>query len=1044
MSLFLALLPREIIEQITRRLSATDDFQLYCCGDLVLNTKLQTGGILVLRFQDRHLPMSALKFFQSLSISSCSITRDVCEHVAQDTLKILVQGLSSKLRRLKCGMAFASTLERDDWTCSAKSATSPSISSHERAVWLVRDSYPVLQTLNILDYSQSTDKGPIYHAEFLHGLPASITSLSLPSLDATPSIDYLRLLPPHLHDLTASLLPTRTHQKLETLLSLKLNLQRFSPQRSANPDHFQLGHLTLPALESLYIPQGLQRLDMTFFDFAHLQWLVMPQIPPTLLTLSLNSAADTLMDWKSLKKELLCFIPKSVTDLTLNLNLRPRKSSDSIAAPAFQPNASFGVSQVNRLTLPAVKKFSIGFGSMDAASESQFFLGLIHILPSVESFEIRSPMTKSALGLEELALFNGTCLRSLTAPLSAECFPEAGPYPLAAMFPNLRELALIGNSCWPRSEESAEHIDINFDAIPPSVTSFHAHQHLLVASKKYLHLLEPFQGYTTTCRLYLKFSRNLYRFCHITDLSRPETSDNSDSSLIRTSGKKLEVKLPGMHFQLKKKEKIDSIATAPHDPKAAQSEYTLEHDTGADFPTDITEFSIRHDSDYIFASGIGRINALAPTLTKLDLSDCSIEGEKVLFGNFEALTDLSMCYARFDRCPCPPNLTRLSIKYDEVNALLPLSKTLTELACVDPDPKIISSLPRLQVLKIRANPFSTSPGEILLPATITELRCHADWLNERSCSILFQLAALPHPTKLKVKGQVSHSIVNILSNLPTHVTLDATGCIGRGLILDIATVFQRAGIELITTSTILSQDTLVSLFQNAFHRAYHHIGGLPTPPRDVFERVLDWASVIPLLPQSTQLLHLKSVCFENINTCPIQWPQNLTTLKIEKIKVVPSSEELWLPESLTSLSIDGKVLSRSRGLPKRLTSLNLGQHMMQFVITWPPQLTSLTASFLNSVQEASVKTLPPTLAYLDIGWLHAVEYALHFPAGLKQFNGAITGPESAILLFAELAIQRGFFWVVPWANLSAAHRKALVNPSIFSGLEALALTPASS
>ena len=1032
-------LPREVLAKITFFLpSFTLTNVLVSCGDSTLTHKLKTGGITHIELNTTGLTQSMIDFIQALPLNSFSVSQTASD-LPLESIQKLVQGLSSALFSLRLDfhdvrLLLGTRLHCDEPSYASTALRSPlPVSNYDNATWRVCDSYPRLVTLYLPPAYDSwgTTYDPLLQVEFMAGLPASLTELSLPFLQ-DHRINIMRMIPPNVTSLQARQVPTADLLNLTNLLSLDLNLSH----KSSPLAHF--GKHWIPAsFDALHFPRHLTSLKLTC-DLTLAYKLKS-------LGKSLKSLALRLYPckWTSVK-EFMSHIPKSVTDLTVG--------------PEFECD---GIAKENETCeLPEVKSFVISMRTRDAAAESRVSTQLIRSLPSVEHFAITNDsLASEGLTLEHLKLFEGRLL-SLSASLRLECFPHGkGPYPLTELLPRLHTLRI----------EEARGRDqnlINFYAIPVHITDL-VFPMEMVAPESIEILESPDDSRkwkSTGWRTLSSVKSPLLRLTEVTSDSAP------------VNGKRA---APVKAYRVEKLPKCLLDVRNPHqscrDPsekpyssnqrsslESASVTTTKRESALLDVPSGLTELTISASRSVVSTSSI---NANAPTLIKLKMSLFLLKGEQLRLDHFKALVDITFtgdfCPQNLD-CACPPNLTRLVFERQRLlPSFLPLPPSLTVLACLDPPYQASELSLKILDIKTRPRPY----GEIgdpwnLLSDTLLELRCSfdpdgwfgAEWTVEKFFEHIF---AHPSLTRLVVYGSTPLWIADILLKAPPHMNVTVHK-IDIENMSDPAALAHHAGLPRGGVSVSLPHEampfSLKSLVRRAYRRLAHfqplvdlphsiapnayHFGMMDNleenslvHPRTVSSCLselstqgepIKWAPFMSFLSPSIQTLLLTELNLMHPQNKHIEWPPHLTVLGIEHLKCEVRGKGLRLPPGLTTLMIyfyepdDG--LTGLDQLPVGLTRLELPSIVIDFPIAWPSQLTYLWTGFDSPSLEKRLKSLPASLKYLALQRAYInTELAKSLPAALKQFNGRVMAQD--IDSFIRFAKKRGIVWVMPDQDL---------------------------
>lgn len=990
-------MPREILAQITSNLSSREC--VYClpsCGDFPLTRKLKTGGITHLSYTSALLPQSAIDFIHSLPLHSFEFSESKPYGVPVAALQMLVDGLSPSLLRLSLRHSSIELLHRDN-----EPPLDCIIWVPGRTSWIVKDTFPGLLSLKVRLSAAFKTSDALLITEFMVGLPASLTELEVPYLSERV-ISIWRVLPPLLTQLQTKVAPT-AETPMDHLLTLNLDLAprgfSASEEQERKIAMKSLESWAPPTEEELCLPRHLTDLSLTCSDTRMI--LTHPSLPRnTLLRLSITSTDSR---WNSVD-QLFCLIPASVTDLRLAINFECQNYR------AAMPTAH---------ELPSVKSFYFQIDEYDDNFEPDLLYSqLLKRLTAVESFEIKSSScSKSGLSVEHLKMFKKR-LVTLTAPLGPDCFPEGdGPYPLETLLPKLTSLTL--NSVeWPTQSSDEGHLDLNFAAIPKSVTQLSIETGV---STKYLHQLEASLEPNNGDDWDIDFRQMMHIF-QLNDglpLPLPSSAPFTDSGNM-VSNKLTVSSVLSNRFRMKKfspaltpqtdpldleRERkcivADSMLTSPHPPR---------------IPDNLTEMYI---SSRIRVSQ-NFIAQHAATLVKLEISQEATVVGTLPLDLFPALRDLQIPGQSGlfgDDYTRPPHLTRLIVRQHIPKSFYPLPASLTVLACQDVSPLDASGL-ALRSLEVGSKSYEMWSES--LPTTLEHLTCHVDWFSTWPAgSISSKLFTLPNLRKLTICGSIPFEMAEILMETPPHIALRVFQLGMQSILSQPAKLALRAQIAPGELSVSIPKESYPINMRYWVKSVYGRLLGqerIDFPLKFPSLGPIDWNAFLPFLPPSTQEIALTS--FQVSLGQTVAWPRCLTSITIESL--TSNLEPGALPPGLRKLVVlsigyKGGVADLD-AFPETLTHLEITPIPIDFHVRWPPQLIHLAARIRGRSLGDNINSLPPTLEHFRLKESQLpVSLAVHLPVSLKQFRGLCVQSERT--QFAQFAAQRGFIWMLRFRDM---------------------------
>ena len=1018
----LAHFPREILAKITAHLSDSDIvLRLYGCGDSTLTNKLKTGGVTSFFFQGCVLPQSRIDFIKSLQLESFIVSgRSDHEELGRE----LAQGLSPSLRHLYCNnldpQQVCLTLLFEDQVPNFSPLPLP-IRLYDSPVWIVRNSYPRLESLSYFGSSEE----PHLIVEFLAGLPDTLVTLSSTDV-ASHFINALSLLPPHLSHLRM----TSSLDSLD-LFSNLASLYVFMPEEASRQLHLELGHWSNKTLAPLtargsQLPASLTHLNITC-DFEEVKNLLCPSPPPKLATLHIGANADPSGDVIDLLFSMVVpmddleaqaespeaffgIVPPTVTDLVVV----PWTSFGSTHLDVMNDYGDNSASKVDRaargaskLIRPFIKSLRI---SLQGIKNEHTYSDIISMTPNVEVFSLKARRS-TLLGFDQIRCFNGALLRDLSAPISSECFKigSDGTYPLASLLPRLETLFLRDRKLTEDGDAKPAE-DFDFGGIPPSVTSFYSSMH--GHSSRTLHLLPPsVTAFRITSSVNVSIEAE-----NFDQLFRSPPPLASESGQLAASDTTARVVL-----YLSKVSRLYRLG----DGKLVCSHVELKDSLGLFFlswPTKLpfelllgcSEASL---NGFKFDSPLPTtLPANLPSLTKL-----IIDSDQSPWSDLKALpalTDLEMKqFVNFaDVAAIAPNLTRLSCIGTDLPMSLP--RTLKSLACKHMTPL---ALARLDLLEEWTQFDPDSNREFLdwrgaIPTSVTKLQIpwrhlyhDADrcWSREEiSIHLVDRLPGLKH---LDLGRNIPHTLVEALCDtVPSYVRLEA-----RSFVTDDASNFSlianriglcHGGLELMPYESLLEATTRVGL------RAYERLN-CQTFRTDFLPY---WPSLCPYLSANTTLLEVSDFSGLIGDDGLVILPPTVTTLICKHLRQIPAKPAV-LPPQLRKLVIKTTVRTVYPGqtivLPSGLTHLDVDRlEVCDDTFVWPSNLTFLRRLVIDEEINEVLRALPPSLKYLCLCEVSlCLPHFLLLPQGLKRYEGDVK--RSHQHSFIAYALRAGLTWI---------------------------------
>lgn len=358
---------------------------LYSCGNSLLNERLKIGGVTTWHDKSCNLYLNRLEFAIASKLVSVSLE---FRFFSTPVINRYVRSLSPLLRSLNVRLGNIDTAFFKDETADFQEVFDPSfIYPSSDCPWTVRKSFPALELLHISGYNGNLN--PVCAAQFLAGLPSSITDLYLP-IFAGIEFDLYPFLPSQLSKLRRiggrnwTAYPS-SHHSLNSLEHLDLSI----PTKPLCTYGLTRWH-PIHDLSTLVLPRSLTSLIL--YCMNNLPDL--NDLPSTLTSLELSSIASIQL---SHPYEVLRQIPSSLT---------------SFAADSLQ------LTDPDLLTMDMdslkpfinLKRFHFHCDwNPPKAVENDFFCRLISLLPNVEDVKLFG-----ILESHHLKLFNAEKLRALS------------------------------------------------------------------------------------------------------------------------------------------------------------------------------------------------------------------------------------------------------------------------------------------------------------------------------------------------------------------------------------------------------------------------------------------------------------------------------------------------------------------------------------------------------------------------------------------------------------------------------------------------------
>lgn len=998
MTFFLKNLPSEVLASITPHLQTLGAIaKLHACGDRVLLHRLKSYASWNLQLTSKEPLGSVLNFVPTLRLTSVSLTHGL---LSDTSTKAFIQALPSTLRSFKAYYEDFERfwfLEEGDPRLASRVSILPLNILHPnlgicfREPWAVRDNFPCLECLDIGSRRYLGYLKEIQAVLILCGLPATITDLSLDFLNEA-HFGFYEMLPPHLTHLrnSARVVPFSA-QHLQSLTSMNLNWDSapYSSVQSTSSALLTLGpNGSPPALEDIRFPPQLSCLSVRY---RASQIPLLSLIPSSLTSLTLRFAGYltiTEPEEESILFTIMSLLPPSLTQLELRLQLAASKKMNTTPIALSQPSTEPRI-------FAALKTFALNYGQT-LLPFARCLPRLIPLLPSVQEFTWSG---SSGPGpdwtLESVALFVGTPLRTLEAPLSLDCFPEGnGPYPLHVVLPELQHL---------RNTSTGNGPEMNFAALPPSLTSFEASSAI---SSKSLHLLPP--SVTKVAFPTLKVSAEGPYFDLLsTGYSRlynsvEEPKDDQEALLPESSGIRL---FFGDRTKIYRSDW--NPHSLPHIAPLAEPMLSWPKDLPP-MPSNVTDLTIFGGK--LFDSWFTPENL--PSLRRLSFAGYRSDSPTSLrIGGFKTLLELKGPIGRGDFCP--PNLTRLDAE-GSIPFYFVLPNSLTHLSCTAAIPPVmIRDLPALTTLHQSGGHYDWKVPQI--PSTVTSLALtNADiafWKRDDFASLFHRLSSLSDFT---LHGQVlMPSLEFILETRPSHVFIKAfqVNCTDD---TDVAAFTARIGTSH-GVPVLHPGEALVACIKRLVRVAYASLG---VEDVRIDERRLSNGFLSSVLSSLTAAeLRIKDMSYAQLEG--VGWPHGMTTLVCDSNLQIFSTP-YHFPDTLTKLVLEGDNQSKGgaviKALPQGLKHLELGYSFkITTSVPWPPSLTHLTAKIAEKAIFANLKAMPASLTSLSLDGVLKQSMFSVLPPRLQKLK--IDMDHDLRAKFLQFAKQRGTLVWIPWRHI---------------------------
>lgn len=380
MSHLLLNLPIEVLSQITSYLVAHDIiWKLGATGDNVLLLRLRNGGVIVWNDDGQGDSSSKSNFARrlnklatvTLELKSCATLDRQYVYSLPSTIRHLVVHLNSARKLFD--------LTTDPSTSRDSSLQPLGLSQTAENVWVVRETFPNLELLHLLD-GVDDDVWSIEDfslVRLLRGLPASLQDFRM--LKINSDLNIFDHLPPNLTKLHNVRRPPSTFAGFASLSYLEL---RLNPP--VLPPH--LTHLVLSTSYELLVDLRVS-------------------LPPSLTRLE---ARTSPLQVHSLYDVLEC-LPLSITSATLLYGFESITKETLQQLEAIQP-------------LQKLKCFKLSHNKIDAELESSLWSQLLRLVPNVEELSVHIDIVEIGVEPKHLKMLNPNLLRSLTLPMSDACF----------------------------------------------------------------------------------------------------------------------------------------------------------------------------------------------------------------------------------------------------------------------------------------------------------------------------------------------------------------------------------------------------------------------------------------------------------------------------------------------------------------------------------------------------------------------------------------------------------------------------------------------
>ena len=922
----LADVPPEVLTSITSFLTDAETISRLCAtGNRHLTDRLTNGGVKHIDLAPEEPIGRVFRFVPTLRLVSVSID-DGC--LPDELLAKFIRALPSTLLHLEA------TYNVPDyfWLIDSSEAPTPQksaplrlngllshVAPQDKVVWRLKDTFPALQTLNLLNESREWELDVLSTVTLLCGLPDTLTDLTLCFL-ATYGIDFYPMLPPNLERLafgpmsSTTVLPTSKHAHyLRHLTSICVSITK---EWEAPVPEEMLGSWEPANIDetTFWLPPTLTDLSLGYAS-EHLHLLV--KLPLRLTKLALQLEYSDL-DEESLFQA-LSFVPTSVTDLTL-MSYTIKDQEDDVSG------ARGDILDRMAVHLLALKRFVIT-GDLPPSTQRK----LLKLMPKgMESFEYHpGSFLSSPLSLETVALLDGSRLHTLSAPWTSECFPDGvDTSPLASLFPQLRTLSLASGA-------HSQYFDLNFASIPPTVTVLKSN---ITFNSTYLHLLPPSVTKLNLFRLRVSTEGEYYHlistgFSSSSDVLHLEFPSKRD---IYDPRKQFATPLVNAHIEWP-----DKLLPMPR---------TL---TSLSIPSHCLDDSFNSDN--------------LPCLKKLSYNGFGHRrSSNIPTGSFTTLEDLDVpVLDDFDACP--PNLTRLVVAFQTsvpTDWIHNLPTSLTHLECKVP----LENVSHLHSLKVFINQDAAGTLEDFLKlsdsmASMAVQSCMDDWTQEDLESFFRHFSSLD---RLELSGNTLMSTLERIRRvMPSRVFLKVSFVQIDLREVDVLTALVGIGRGQLPC---YPGESSTKHFDRLLSAALAPISIRCTVPA-LHDDELELLVLPYLSPSPKEVKVCNATDFER-QEVPWSSITSVDWIYFDPALFSPNTD-FHFPTTLTKLKMGQKMLCPQRLLellPTGLRCLEIPNGEIDFVFaSWPPQLTQLTVNFTAKHIKDNLLALPSSLTCLDLG-----------------------------------------------------------------------------
>lgn len=949
MSLQLAKFPVEILANVTSRIPDREVLLLaIMCGNSILRTKLQTGGLEALQFKLPELSeslYSMLRGFRFYSVNFESLTCNITH------LKNLIRGLPSTLRHLSVNHTESIViLMTEDLDLEPLFP----MTSCRYLPWHVSSSFPQLETFQLDGHRRDSvsDFGTNFQVRFLLGLPPTLTALRLRSLGEKCNIDLWPFLPPHLTSLghilglPSTRLPLSLQESLRAINTRAFELTHPGWQKSLGR------HSWAPVINFhlLAFPSRLTTITLQSEKLRDLESI--PDFPASLETLFWTSSKYIFGHPHSL----LVRLPETIKRVDLNGFIFQKPPG---------PRRSF-----TQLVFPKIDHFGFIFELPHTSTDDAITIRsyALRCVLNASSIKFHHRGTQHPLTPQELSLLDGEKMRSLKASLDSACFlSTAGSPTLAQLFPRLETLKLLPPA----------RIAIPAAAIPPCITLLDlALSSISVAS---ISQLPPSLTQLSAGKVTVKTLQEILPLFKEKDLTSLHLFEKISFGRVEHNGTRKSLEASNTM----------EVQNSSFDSPSMTLEYDAEFwIRSSSLPQSLTSLQLSPSVDVNVMSGQLTPTVL-PNLTKLAFASMLVPYQAHMLAK---MTTLKVLHCAEISTPssfrCPPNLEELRItcSIDFLESYVSLPKTITSLSS---DGHILpiatfSSLTNLRTLGMRTTKEQPEPLNLLsLPTTLTDIDIP---LSDNHQSAFKTIA-----TRFSGIKRVRIPHVALETDMLNHFhDIMPPGAVIEGRdwnpFTKVEAILRRSDAPH-GSVTILPGISLGAWMRPYIQKAYPRLDYGDTFPNNLESSA--FSSIGPYFSDSVKSLDFTEYCTALHLDFPKFLPPKLETFVGNNVTFGAFRVDL-LPRTLKSLVIDEIIPHKIdfEALPRGLEQLCLrGQKLFSSALAaqLPPNLLVLEMPGVSLTKE-DLAVLPKSLTILKVSaWRENLDFS-ELPPGLKLLD----------------------------------------------------------